>query len=59
MTKEIKVTLTEEELTEILAEHFGLSPKSAKLNIYKFNADLKDPREREYTEITFTAKEYK
>ena len=55
MKIETKIELTEKELAKVLAEHFDLE-EDAKLEIYKYNADLSDPREQSYTKITLTGK---
>lgn len=55
MKKEIKIELTEKELAEILAKHFGVSKESATVDVYRYNADSSDPREQSYTKITFLA----
>lgn len=44
-----KISLTEKDLNEILAENYNLDPKTSVLNIYKYNGDSREPS---YTNIT-------
>jgi len=52
MKKEIKIELSEKELGEVLAEHFGLVKESVTIDIYKWEGNQREPS---YSKVTITA----
>lgn len=52
MKKQTVIELNEKELAEALAKHFNLDVDSAKVSVYKYEGDQREPS---YTKVTLTA----
>jgi len=53
-TEKTTIELSEKDLKEVLCKYYGLQEEKSTINVYKYQADYKDPRERSYVNVTVT-----
>ena len=53
-TEKTTIELSEKDLKEVLCKYYGLQEEKSTINVYKYQADYRDPRERYYVSVTVT-----